>query len=363
MPPLLPLLLLCRCTACVLDSQPCSSCISFPGAQTQISIGVTGVCMDCVTTKGKRFAGTCLTCAATPNANKCIACLDQFYPKHICKTNEYRDCYKPDFDNPCATCQSGSPAAYDSCIACYARPASKQDCDSCNQMSAKGDPQQQCFTCSLQAQAQHSDAPGGCGLCFSHSRSPAALKQCLGCVASNKTGASVRQYCSLCSSSDLDDKQGNRCFACLAGAAASPACSSCSRAAMSDVAFNSCMACYGRPDNLPDCQDCATLEVAGASSQDASRGKCFDCVVASSLVVPRDAAFAPLGSCAACFTGVKDPAQCLSCNTSPDTSTAAKTWCSICASSASASSRAACVKCLQTNRLDASDKYQQTCKV
>jgi hypothetical protein len=123
------------------------------------------------------------------------------------------------------------------------------------------------------------------------------------------------------------------------------------------------MACYANPNNGPDCTDCTTLEVPGTlAAWDAARKQCFDCVTASKLVAPDDAGFAPLGSCASCFGGSGDPAQCVACNTSPATPVAAKSWCLSCSLAAS-SGGSSCVKCLQSNKLVSADDYRKACKL
>jgi hypothetical protein len=81
--------------------------------------------MSCIDAKGKRFSGPCITCSTSPDPSKCIKCLDSFYPKLTCTTAEYNNCYKPDFDNPCATCQKVSASSYDQCVTCFGKPSSK----------------------------------------------------------------------------------------------------------------------------------------------------------------------------------------------------------------------------------------------
>jgi hypothetical protein len=68
--------------------------------------------MNCIESKGRRFSGTCITCASSSDPSKCIKCLDTFYPKLTCATADYNNCYKPDFDNPCATCQKVGPLCF-----------------------------------------------------------------------------------------------------------------------------------------------------------------------------------------------------------------------------------------------------------
>lgn len=355
-----------KCVACVLDDQSCSSCVAHPTAATRVKLAAMDGCIGCVQARGKRFTGTCLTCAVTPDPSKCYSCLASFYPKHLCRTTTYLDCYKPDFDNPCASCQSGAPAAYSSCIRCYGTPSSRADCDSCSQLPG-ADAQQQCYACSKTAAAAHSDTPGGCGVCFAQSSSPAAQKACLACVTNKSTAQDNRQHCSLCSSGDLSEAQTRRCYSCVSSKAGSASCADCSRATSSDAAFAACMACYANPNNGPDCADCSTLEVPGsAAAWDAARKQCYGCVTASKLVAPEDAGFAPLGSCASCFTASGDTARCVACNTSPATPVAAKSWCLSCSmagGSSSSGSGGGCVKCLQSSKLASADDYKKKCKL
>jgi hypothetical protein len=81
--------------------------------------------MSCIDAKGKRFSGPCITCSTSLDPTKCIKCLEGFYPKLTCTTAEYNNCYKPDFDNPCATCQKVSASSYDQCVTCFGKPSSK----------------------------------------------------------------------------------------------------------------------------------------------------------------------------------------------------------------------------------------------
>jgi hypothetical protein len=297
--------------------------------------------------------------------SKCITCLDGFFPQLTCRTAAYEDCYKPDWDNPCATCQRAAPGSYQPCIACYGRPKSKADCDSCAAVGTAA-AQKQCFACSAKVLATSSGTPGGCGGCFTHSRSPASLTQCLSCVGGDATAPGLRQHCSLCSAPGLSDAQAARCFKCLAGKGGSAACAVCSASASSDAAFAACLACRADPANGPDCRDCDSLSTGSALPADgeALRKKCYDCVVGSKLVVPTGAGAAALGSCQACFSVPgADAGRCVACNTNPLVPTLAKSWCVACAGKP-AVQREACIKCLASNsKLGSAADVSKQCNV
>lgn len=351
----------CRCISCVLDSAACSSCVAYPGAATQIKLAAVSGCISCVRSKGKRFTGTCLTCSMTPDPSKCFTCLSRFYPEKMCKTSTYENCYKPDYDNPCASCQNGAADAYDSCITCYDQPSAKADCDACSALAdKKGQPQ--CYACGGKTEAASGDASGGCGLCFAHSQNAERQKQCIQCVTRSSTPEANKQHCHLCASTDLTQEQARQCYKCLASPSGSPACSTCAQATVSDASFDSCLKCYSKPDNGPDCDECSALQAPSTLGPwDETRKQCFDCVSASNLVAPENAGFAPLGSCAACFTSTGTLDVCVACNTSPNTSVAAKSWCGGCSSLGEAAKTEACFSCLHTNNLSSAVDYIQKC--
>lgn len=349
--------------SCVLDRQPCASCIPYPGLNIQLTTAAQGSCMGCVEARGKRFTGSCLTCSSSADPGKCLKCLDTFYPKMTCTTAEYKDCYKPDFDNPCATCQKVAASNYDTCISCFSSPKQRVDCESC---SALGSPtaQSQCFGCTSKVPALNSETPGGCGLCYTQSKNAAVLSQCVTCLTDAGTTADKRRFCSLCSSSQLSGDQSAQCFKCLEGSSGSTGCSSCSTAASSPAAVNSCMACHNSKVNGPDCRDCSNLGSSLApAARDALRKRCWDCVVASKLELYPEAGSASLGSCQACFAG--DPAnlnECVSCNTNPLVSSVAKSWCVACALKPS-NARGGCIKCLSSNKLPNTYGYKDKCSI
>lgn len=349
-----------------MDAKACASCVPYPGSVTKLALPALGSCMSCVEGKGKRFTGACLTCAASKEPGKCITCLDSFYPKLICRTNEYVDCYKPDFDNPCATCQNVGGGSYEQCISCYSRPKSKPDCDNCAVLSTQT-AQQQCFTCSAKEPGSSSSSPGGCGTCFTHSKNPATLSQCLQCITSSSVNHALHQYCNLCASPELSEPQGNRCFKCLAGKDGGPACSMCARSASNEAAFAACMSCRANPANTPDCRDCDTLGSGlPVADAEALRKKCYECVSASKLVVPPNAGSAPLGSCQACFS-VKgaDVGQCVACNGNSAVPSLAKGACVDCSTKA-AGARDTCVKCLASSsnsKLTSAYDFRKKCSV
>eukprot|EP00878_Enallax_costatus_P020246 GHUV01021396.1.p1 GENE.GHUV01021396.1~~GHUV01021396.1.p1 ORF type:complete len:297 (+),score=14.62 GHUV01021396.1:366-1256(+) len=291
----------------------------------------------------------------------CFTCLGDFYPAMMCKTSTYLDCYKPDYDNPCASCQNGAAYAYNSCIECYKKPAGKPDCDFCSELAdEKG--QLPCYSCSKQSQTVHSDVPGGCGLCFAHSKDARTQQECIECVVSNKTAKGNKQHCHLCASTDLTPQQATLCYKCLASPLGSPDCSTCAAATNSETAFTSCMTCYNNSNNGPDCDECSDL-LPFHGDVDASRKQCYGCVTASKLIVPEDAGFAPLGSCSACLSTKGDQAACIACNINPKISVAAKSWCNSCSSIGDVfdvAKRSACFSCLET-RLKQSSEYQTKC--
>lgn len=352
----------CRCVNCVLNREPCATCIPYPGTATTLATPAQGRCMNCIAAKGKRFAGSCITCSISPDPSKCIKCLDSFFPKMTCTTADYNGCYKPDFDNPCAMCQKVSGTSYDSCISCFSNPKSKVDCESCSVLSSPT-AQSTCFSCSAKVPSSTSGAQGGCGLCFAHSKNTATLNQCVSCLTAAGT-SSKRGYCSLCSSSELTGEQSARCFKCLEGKSGSAGCSTCATKATSAAAFDSCMMCHADKANGPDCHDCETLgSNLAPAARDAMRKRCWECVVSSKLVVPQNAGSAPLGSCQSCFASSSaDTAACVSCNTNPLVPTIAKGWCIACAAKPAAE-RDACVKCLAANKLPSTPDYRAKCKI
>lgn len=318
--------------------------------------------MGCIEARGRRFSGTCITCSSSPDPSKCIKCLDTFYPKLTCTTAEYSNCYKPDFDNPCATCQKVASSSYEQCVSCFTKPSSKVDCETCSVLSGPT-AQSACFKCSAKNPSGGSSS-GGCGLCYAHSKNTALLNQCVNCIADDTTTAEKRGVCSLCADSSLSNEQSARCFNCLGGKTGGSGCSTCSTAATTAPAFNSCLSCRGDPANGPDCRDCQDLGSSLApAARDALRKRCWDCVAASKLVVPAGAGSAPLGSCGSCFASpTSDSAFCVACNTNPAVQSIAKSWCIAC-SIKPASEREACVKCLASNKLTSAYDYKAKCKL
>lgn len=347
----------------MLDRQPCGICVPYPGAQTLLATPAQGPCMSCVEAKGKRFSGTCMSCASSADPTKCIKCLDSFYPKLTCATSDYNNCYKPDFDNPCATCQKVPGSNYEQCVSCFLKPASKVDCESCAVLSAASS-QAACFKCSAKNPSASSNNPGGCGLCYAHSKNSVLLEQCVDCLTADSTTPEKRQVCSLCSAPGSTNEQSARCFKCLKGKAGNSGCSTCSSAATSGPAFDSCMTCRGNSANGPDCRDCESLGASLAPvARDALRERCWECVSESKLVVPANFGSAPLGSCSSCFASSSaDTASCVACNTNPAVPSLAKGWCIAC-STKPAAEREACVKCLAANKLTSAYDYKAKCKI
>lgn len=319
--------------------------------------------MSCVEAKGKRFMGSCVTCATSSDASKCIKCLDNFFPRMICTTSEYKNCYKPDFDNPCAACAKVSAANYDACISCFSKPTAKVDCESCSALQSPT-AQSTCFTCNAKNPTKDSNTPGGCGLCFSRSKNTASLNQCVSCLTDETTTPEKRKVCSMCSSSELSGEQSARCFSCLEGKSGNSGCSVCSTAATTGPAFDSCMSCHSNSVNGPDCHECNSLgNNVAPTARDALRKQCWDCVVASKLVVPDGAGSAPLGSCSSCFASSStNQKACVACNTNPLVPTVAKSWCVACAIKA-AGQQESCVKCLGANKLTNTGDYRTKCSI
>jgi hypothetical protein len=161
----------------------------------------------------RRFSGTCITCSSSPDPSKCIKCLDSFYPKLTCTSAEYSNCYKPDFDNPCATCQKVATSSYDQCVSCFTKPSSKVDCKTCSVLSGPT-AQCACFKCSAKNPSGGSNS-GGCGLCYAHSKNTALLNQCVHCLTDDRRGDHTtleqRGVCSLCALERLEPHQRAVC--------------------------------------------------------------------------------------------------------------------------------------------------------
>jgi hypothetical protein len=334
-----------RCMSCVLDKSTCEECINHPAAKQQIPLAATRSCMDCATAKGRRFLPTCLTCALAPDPSSCNTCLSSFYPRMICRSSSYSNCYKPDFDNPCARCQAvaqGSSQLQSACLECYATPNRRQDCDSCGHL-ASAEEKQACYACAAKVPQQDSTMTS-CALCFNNMPAGPARQQCLSCVMNPATPLAARRVCASCSGNELgtmsSDQQG-RCLRCLSSPAGGEACYRCAQATSSQAAFEQCMACNQDTANGLDCAECSML------GSDADRSSCYRCVMSSKLVLPEDAPLSPLGTCAECFSSGVDKSACMLCNLDTSISTNAKSWCTGCAAKPAAK-QSACLACLRT---------------
>lgn len=364
----------------ITGHKPSAGCIPYPGSPTQLPLASVPVCLDCTEAKGKRFLPTCITCASTPDPTSCTSCIQSYYPRLVCRNKEYKDCYRPEYDNPCATCQthSKSKAGLAKCLTCYSNPQQRQDCDACGGLAGAQD-QEQCYSCASALKNSSSDQEGGCGTCFATTRGP-ARQQCLQCVLNPSTPMAARRLCATCSDPKLSDDQRQRCFACVTAPGAGPACQQCSAATATAAGFQQCLRCYRNKGSSMDCEDCLnavpTAEVtppgsrraaAGNSSRvaygmmaDLAKARCFQCVVNSKLQVFPGAPLAPLSSCRSCYDPKNNLAACLSCNQDPKVPTAAKSWCAGCSGLGTPAKRAACLQCLRTKRVDSGD-YGTAC--